>query len=639
MDEIGLTTKDGGAHLVRLSRNGASLCGTLVHWLEDCDSRDGTFPVPFSRRMVECLAAALEQLVHTEQLAPLGDFSSPGCELGSLRHRALIFGVMATANYLDAPQLLQRHIGSLAVRLFFKGRSVTNLRRQLDVSPPIGGSSQDHREPIFTPPSKDSAAVGGDDVARWAAAAIGDDDTILSCLAWADALTLRTLKLISPAWRERARELLGNPASAWRQRLGAGEDVWVASGEWVQVASSILAALATISAALQSAAVDERPTQVAIACEHLYENVLPAFKSLGQADRQVTLPAVVRPCVQILCHPVFAALVAADDEVVRAHHRTHLQLLRHWASEQLAVVDPSVLSALLCGVDVRALATILAEPTYYLLGMTRTTQQEVAVALGGLEPAALIPAAAELFALTRASGLALNALHCDAAFDLVARLIRDERAERAGVDGAFLGQLLAERLDDGDIEQKLKLLCVLQRASLLTALPLTCASGICAVIRTLRHNATGVYCDLTKIVALLGELGPRVLLQPAVLEAMMDVGPRIMRGPTSVAAWGSLVSRHLFALVPSEALAPHIEEIVRELTAPLSPPSPTHLVDMSAILIAHAAALPLALRKELRALCDSEATHGLVRGAAKDVLRAADRLARNAKRERDEASS
>ena len=98
----------------------------------------------------------------------------------------------------------------------------------------LGVASKDHlsademsavlAEPLCAPPSAPSAPVEDPE----------EEDVLKACLERCDARTLRELKKVSAAWQRRAREVLCDAASAWRQ-----QPIWSPSAEGRALAAQL----------------------------------------------------------------------------------------------------------------------------------------------------------------------------------------------------------------------------------------------------------------------------------------------------------------------------------------------------------------------------------------------------------------
>ena len=130
---------------------------------------------------------------------------------------------------LRAAQRLQfravARLATLPLTSILKGRSADVLRVVLnapdDLAPDAKRAATE--EPLLTPPTSSdqhdvpgSSQGGGDD----------DDDAMAQCLNDLDARSLRTLKAVSSAWQRRARYVLGDPQSAWRQAPEWSAGAW-----------------------------------------------------------------------------------------------------------------------------------------------------------------------------------------------------------------------------------------------------------------------------------------------------------------------------------------------------------------------------------------------------------------------------
>ena len=129
------------------------------------------------------------------------------------------------------------------VARLLRGPTADALRELLSASDDLSAAAKRAAlvEPLCAPAAAPAALAGGAPSARppepappqptrsVSLAMDGDDPfegNMRACLERCDARTLRELKAVSVAWQRRAREVLGDAASAWRQR-----PIWSPSAE------------------------------------------------------------------------------------------------------------------------------------------------------------------------------------------------------------------------------------------------------------------------------------------------------------------------------------------------------------------------------------------------------------------------
>jgi hypothetical protein len=234
--------------IICLSESCANQCSTLSGMMEMVGTPDSAFPVPVSgntlRRLVRLLNVPGEPSIKSL--------------LELQRHELFAFGRAVV--FLGCEEFLP--ILGRSVANLFKGKSAAQIRKEFDIVPDLGNAeiSSIVREPLLSPPccssgpDNSNGGMHSEPPARWQGVNIGDEETILMCLQYFDAGSLRTLKTVSKAWRERARQTLGDPSSQWRScpvwasTVALQEAVATAFGEQ-ESAVIRLAALCEVSSA------------------------------------------------------------------------------------------------------------------------------------------------------------------------------------------------------------------------------------------------------------------------------------------------------------------------------------------------------------------------------------------------------
>lgn len=251
--------------VVPFSSEAVQQSGTLRDWVEDLGEDDediGSFPVPVAdAHTLRAAAAICEQLaaVSSKEGSPVPRTRLRGASASSLQLDleklklsvdrddeavdAGVFALIKLAKFLDMPEVSK--IASEKLAAVFVGKSpaelATALGEEVDLSAeeqaaalaeslfapsePESGDAADPQASLATPlPIQRETTIGQ---------LLGDDDAIDACLARVDARSLMHLKAVSKKWRRRARWVLSEPMSQWRQ-----EPVWAPTSV-VQTGDSI----------------------------------------------------------------------------------------------------------------------------------------------------------------------------------------------------------------------------------------------------------------------------------------------------------------------------------------------------------------------------------------------------------------
>ena len=202
---------------------------------DDDDNEEAPIPVEAAHATLKDLVKVAECVV--ARVAP-GGVSPQACAALDVLRSLPLSQQMCVLR--AATQLGFRPIQSLAaeaVARVLRGRSADVLRVVLDAANDLTREERAAAlaEPLFTPPDDDDGggSSGGKEEEEEASEEVGeaehvDGDMYEMCLSSLDARSLRQLKGVSKAWRRRARRVLSDAASAWRQ---APE--WSA-GEWAR---------------------------------------------------------------------------------------------------------------------------------------------------------------------------------------------------------------------------------------------------------------------------------------------------------------------------------------------------------------------------------------------------------------------
>ena len=523
---------------------------------------------------------------------------------------------------------------------------------------PEGERPEGEGEPLFTPPDSSEPTVRSHE-ARWAAAAIGDDDTIQSVLAYCNAATLRTLKALSPVWRQRARHALGEPNSLWRTRLErdfhpSGVSHASDSSHWSvehleyrgrsrslhTVIKPLINAIADLEQHLVVLA-DGTPTRGQLdALEKILEDgdlegLLPALSAaVASADPQVTLPAFASCAVRMISYTEWPSWPEGSYNHLRS-------IIRKASAQILKRVDSSVLGVVLKLVGVRRLIHSLDAQAE----MPRSSDQMgvIAATLSRLDAATLARSADQILSLCLSPQQTVNGLLIPGLFNtghdydklefkskfivmLVSRLpIPPSEPAEDHVVGAVLSSWIA----GVDSSRKALLLKLLLDFELMPLLPVhtvvQAAESIvrCTDVWDVNYMSAVAFGALRRLDA------HSVLGHATVLEAMLDGSVRVADPTAQLYAtiWPCLLSRLLCEHVPLTALTPYLDDILAagllRTTGPLTMPAvphPSFTRDAASLLVACRSAIGATHRQQLQALCDDEATHVHVRTAAQSVL-------------------
>ena len=153
---------------------------------------------------------------------------------------------------VDAARLMGTHLKWFHAKLpatilaesmaqLLRGKSADELRALLGNDDDLSDDEKRAAlaEPLFTAPSAEKpAAQAPPQPERTLSLALDDSDpfegNIRTCLERCDARTLRELKAVSSAWRRRAREVLGDSKSEWRQ-----QPIWSTSAKGMALARQL----------------------------------------------------------------------------------------------------------------------------------------------------------------------------------------------------------------------------------------------------------------------------------------------------------------------------------------------------------------------------------------------------------------
>jgi hypothetical protein len=206
---LGLRGIDGQVSLGEEARFSGFLRDAAL-WVED-----GSFSVPFSAAALELLA----EYCCTAHRAFLQRAASEIDHMAQFTARIvdidldLFYEVLRAANFLDCDGLVEMATTATAklLREVHKDpellASVLGATQSEDTTAFLPRSSAWHasvNEPILEPPADMT-------ITSAASHAIEDEDALFLCLLACDAPTLRALKGLSPAWRQRSRATLDDP--------------------------------------------------------------------------------------------------------------------------------------------------------------------------------------------------------------------------------------------------------------------------------------------------------------------------------------------------------------------------------------------------------------------------------------------
>lgn len=206
---LGLRGIDGQVSLGEEARFSGFLRDAAL-WVED-----GSFSVPFSAAALELLA----EYCCTAHRAFLQRAASEIDHMAQFTARIvdidldLFYEVLRAANFLDCDGLIEMATTATAklLREVHKDpellASVLGATQSEDTTAFLPRSSAWHasvNEPILEPPADMT-------ITSAASHAIEDEDALFLCLLACDAPTLRALKGLSPAWRQRSRATLDDP--------------------------------------------------------------------------------------------------------------------------------------------------------------------------------------------------------------------------------------------------------------------------------------------------------------------------------------------------------------------------------------------------------------------------------------------
>ena len=256
-----VSIKSNSDRVVLCKLEAAQLSGMLARGLGTSGSLQLSqtgFTVPFPAEILILIISALER-----SLLSSGDEQCTQLILESVRHLVAddFFALFAAAKYLECEQLSMSLCCHLAALL--RGKSPSEIREEFDIAddmsleieavslnepviePPSGAYSANTRVApggALAPPSsgEQPAVMNSGDAqppppgrqppphgrqppphSRSLSARMGDEDSVQELLKACELRTLRTLKGVSFAWRERARLALSSVDSAWRQHTFA----------------------------------------------------------------------------------------------------------------------------------------------------------------------------------------------------------------------------------------------------------------------------------------------------------------------------------------------------------------------------------------------------------------------------------
>jgi len=233
--------------LFDLSEQAARLSATLQNALDDTAGDAPMLVEPLSAASLARVAALLERTAAVVEGAPeerRAELRAQGLPRGAALDDELCaateaaLAALGVVSLLDTVQLLRElHWFDAPLPTTVLAERVARLLR---VQPAValrellGVASKDHlcademsavlAEPLCAPPSAPSTPV--DDPEK--------EDLMKACLERSDARTLRELKAVSAAWQRRARAVLCDAASAWRQH-----PIWSPSAEGRALAAQL----------------------------------------------------------------------------------------------------------------------------------------------------------------------------------------------------------------------------------------------------------------------------------------------------------------------------------------------------------------------------------------------------------------
>lgn len=207
---------------VTISRAAASLSTVLQPSLDSDATTSGIVHVSVAAQALGHLCALAEKVA--ARVAPGGRADDPLAPLRVMPPQCQM-DVARAAKKLEFSIIAQ--LAMVPITAMLRGRTAEVLRVVL--SAPDDLTAEQKRvaseEPLFQPhdPDCDESELDEDDD--------DDDDAILAaCLHDLDARSLRTLKSVSRAWQRRARRVLGEASSSWRQipewSAGAWAEAW-----------------------------------------------------------------------------------------------------------------------------------------------------------------------------------------------------------------------------------------------------------------------------------------------------------------------------------------------------------------------------------------------------------------------------
>uniref|UniRef100_A0A7S2NN14 SKP1 component dimerisation domain-containing protein n=1 Tax=Haptolina brevifila TaxID=156173 RepID=A0A7S2NN14_9EUKA len=220
-------------------------CATLSGWLEDVGVASN-FPVPEADSSILSTFVAICEASQANAAAPADATSVDPADahddpdIASLTISGAmslgIFALLRVAKFLDAPVVERNAVEKIAKLL--QGKTPDQMRATLCVEADLSPVEQAAAlaEPLFTPPSPEEEGptplLSTRSLDRQVSYGLllGDEDAIDLSLSRLDARSLRTLKAVSRKWRQRARWVLYEPMSRWRQ-----SPVWNAP-DWSYVA-------------------------------------------------------------------------------------------------------------------------------------------------------------------------------------------------------------------------------------------------------------------------------------------------------------------------------------------------------------------------------------------------------------------
>jgi len=394
--------------LFELSEDAAQLCVTLRHMLENGSAEPVT--VPLGSDSLARVAALLERAVTLVEGAPAdsqANLSENGLKRGEKLADELLAATEAALDQLGitglldaAVRLREMHWFSaplpttlLAERMarLLRGQPAAALRELLGVADgdhlSADAMSAVLAEPLCAPSAAPFPTV--DDP---------EGDMMMACLERCDARTLRELKAVSAAWQRRARAVLCDAASAWRQ-----QPIWSPCAEG-----------AALAARLGGGSAGERRTALERMCTRLDHGVdLPGHAwavvpLLEDSERIVRSTAVqtlghIEPAVLALYGAALVAKLVDSDEWVRYYAVETLgKLDGAFALQGAALVarleDSSfmVRRAALGKIEVAALAPHGAAVAARLWDSNGGVRKAAVQTLGKLDVAALVQHAAAL---------------------------------------------------------------------------------------------------------------------------------------------------------------------------------------------------------------------------------------------------